>query len=257
MPIAAVAVLLCASLRVGSDERHYLLHVPKTAKANAPLVLVFHGGGGHAAGMPRLTGFDALADAKGFIVAYPEGGGAHWNDTRGLSAADDVAFVGALIDELARTLSIDRSRVFATGYSNGGFFAQRLACDLADRIAGVASVAATMPETLVCKPARAVPVMFVHGTGDPVVLIGGGVVGQGHGRSLSLAAAAKFWRDQDGASGEAVATDLGAGVHRDTWSGRAEVVVYTIRGGGHAWPRGRDMDATAGIWAFFGRQRLR
>ncbi len=54
--------------------RTYLLYIPQSLTKNhpAPLLLVFHRGGGHDYNMPRFTGFDQLADSRGFIIAYPE-----------------------------------------------------------------------------------------------------------------------------------------------------------------------------------------
>src|SRR5258708_38867961 len=82
-----------ATITVGTVDRHYLLHVPDSLKSPAPLVLVFHGGGGHARNMPKFTHFDGLADEQGFVVAYPDSFNRSWNDTRGLSPAADVGFV--------------------------------------------------------------------------------------------------------------------------------------------------------------------
>ena len=229
--------------------------------------------------MPKFTGFDTLADEEGFIVAYPDATNRHWNDTRGLSPADDVAFVRALVDELSRTYLVDPNRVYATGISNGGFFVQRLACDLTDKIAAVASVAATMPENLLpqCKPSRPISVLFMQGTNDPLVHSEGGIVGRNHGRNTSLDVASKFWRDYDQTSAHSVSEALpdvdprdGTRVHLDIYTGGkkgTEVVVYTIQGGGHTWPGGsqylprllvghvsQDINATSEIWRFFDRQ---
>lgn len=266
-------------IRVGGLTRTYLFYVPQSVTRNhpAPLVLVFHGGGGHAYNMPRFTGFDRLADARGFIVAYPESVNTHWNDTRALSRADDVAFARTLITELEHSYSIDPARVYATGISNGGFFSQRLACELSSQIAAVASVAATMPETLppVCHPSNPLSILFMQGTADPLVHIEGGPVARTHGRNISLADATKFWIDHNQTAKQPDSSDLpsrdtnGTSVHRDIYSGGkqdTEVVVYTIRGGGHTWPGGpqyfpaflvgkvnHDINATAAIWDFFSR----
>lgn len=156
-----------------------------------PLVLVFHGGGGHPATMPNFTHFDSLADHKKFLVAYPESFNKSWNDTRGLSPADDVGFIRALIAELQRTHNTDPKRTYAAGISNGGFFSNRLACDLTDKLAAIAAVAATMPETLVpvCKPSVPISVMLIHGSKDPLVHIDGGPVLRDRGVAISLAQA--------------------------------------------------------------------
>jgi polyhydroxybutyrate depolymerase len=270
------------TITVGGVIRNYLLHVPASLPKGqpAPLVLVFHGGGGHARNMPNATHFDSLADEQGFIVAYPDSFNRSWNDTRGLSPADDVGFIRALIDELQRTAGIDPKRVYATGISAGGFFSQRLACDLTDKIAAVASVAATMPDSLVpvCKPSRPISVMFMNGTKDPLVHIEGGPVLRDRGVAIALAAASKFWRDFDQTTSPAVMQDLpdhandGTTIHREQFDGGkqgTQVVVYTIVGGGHAWPGGsqylpafligkasHNLDATAEIWKFFQKHNL-
>jgi len=267
------------SIVVGSLTRNYLLHVPKSSRASrrAPLVLVFHGGGGHDWNMPGFTHFDELSDEEGFFVAYPDGANQHWNDGRDVSTADDVGFVRALIMELERSNPIDPRRVYATGISNGGFFSNRLACDLTDKIAAIASVAATMPEVLVplCKPSRAISVLYMQGTDDPLVPIDGGKIGLArarHGLCISLADAANFWREHDHTSSAPSVFDVpdsandGTRVHREAWTGGkddTEVVVYTIKGGGHTWPGGpqylprlivgktsQNLDATQTIWEF-------
>ncbi|HXQ25430.1 MAG TPA: alpha/beta fold hydrolase [Candidatus Acidoferrales bacterium] len=296
--IAGRALSLRASLRqaAAADEkhsivvdgatRHYLLHVPKNlpSKDPVPLVLVFHGGGGHDWNMPGFTHFDELADDEGFLVAYPDSFNKNWNDTRGLSPSDDVGFIRALIDEVSRSHPVDPHRIYATGISNGGFFSNRLACDLTDKIAAIASVAATMPQSLVpaCKPSRPISVLYMHGTNDPLVPINGGKIGfqagRARGDNISLADAAQFWRAQDRISSPPVRTELpdrfndGTHVHRDIWTGGAddtEVAVYTIEGGGHTWPGGpqylpiiivgkasQNLNATRTIWEFFQSQAL-
>ena len=274
------------SIRVGSLTRNYILHVPEDLPSGrpAPLVLVFHGGGGHDWNMPGFTHFDDLADHEGFVVAYPDAVNRNWNDSRDVSTADDVGFTRALIDDVSRAHSIDPHRIYATGISNGGFFSNRLACDLADKIAAIASVAATMPEPLVgaCKPSRPISVMYIQGTEDPLVPINGGKIGFKRGRSrgecISLADSEAYWLKNDRISSALVANNLpdrfddGTHVRREVWSGGAddtEVVAYTIGGGGHTWPGGpqylpalivgkasQNLNATRTIWEFFQAQAL-
>jgi polyhydroxybutyrate depolymerase len=274
------------TLVVSGVTRHYLLHVPANLPAGrrVPVVLVFHGGGGRASRMPGLTGFDQLADREQFIVAYPDGVGRNWNDGRGRSTAGDVDFVRALLDELERSYPVDARLVYATGISNGGFFSNRLACELSGRIAAIASVAATMPEPLIqtCKPARPISVLYIQGTDDPLVPIDGGKIGFRRGRSLgrniSLSESAGFWRRVDGIRSSPVVENLpdrvedGTHVSREVWPGGrdgTEVVIYTVVGGGHAWPGGpqylpkfivgrasRNLDATRAISEFFARHSL-
>jgi polyhydroxybutyrate depolymerase len=274
------------TLDVNGVSRDYLLHVPEDLPLHqrVPLVLVFHGGGGRASQMPRLTGFDVLADREHFIVAYPDGVGHHWNDGRDRSSADDVGFIRELLADLQRSYPVDPRRVYATGISNGGFFSNRLACELSDRIAAIASVAATMPEPLAaeCKPARPISVLYVQGTEDPLVPIDGGKIGFRHGRSLgqnvSLADSLTFWRGVDAMTSAPSVDNLpdrvddGTHVRREIWTGgkdHTEVGAYIIDGGGHTWPGGpqylprfivgrasQNLDGTRAIYRFLSQHSL-
>jgi len=285
-PLLSPSVLFGAddverTLAVDGVTRRYLLHVsPGLHGRNSPspLVLVFHGGGGRASGMEKLTRFDEAADRHGFLLVYPEGVGRHWNDGRGLSDVDDVGFVAALVKDLSARLPVDPHRVFAAGISNGGFFSQALACRLADTFAAVASVAATMGEPLLpaCKPARPVSVMFVMGDEDPLVPIGGGPVARTRGRAVSLDAAVRFWAAKDEISAPRMSEEIPDRDPKDGTRTRHEscqwglegaaVEAWIVEGGGHTWPGGlqylpkfligatsRDFDATDEILKFFER----
>jgi polyhydroxybutyrate depolymerase len=268
-------------LSVGGRVRTYLVHRPPGFHAGLPVVLAFHGGGGTAAGMARLSGLDAVADAHGFVVVYPQGIGNSWAGGKGDTPADeagvdDVGFVDALIDRLVAEDGIDPTRVFATGMSSGGFMTQRLGCELASRIAGIAPVAATLIETIAqtCAPGVHMPVLEIQGTADPLVPYGGGHVrGRGPGGNPTLAAPATIahWASVNGCSAPprtaalpVVARD-GTRVRTDTYPcPGGPVVLYTVVGGGHTWPGGeqylpvrvvgrttRQFNASETIWAFF------
>lgn len=276
-------------LQIGGLERTYLVRLPPSYEASRrwPLVLALHGGGGRGRDMERLTHLGEIADRRGFVVVYPDGYWRRWADGRGTTpperaGVDDVAFVAALLDELGRSLAIDPARVYATGISNGGFFANRLACELAGRIAAVAAVAATIGESLAarCRPSRPVPVLIIHGARDPLVPWDGGemTVGAG-GRILSAPATAARWAGLDGCDPAPAVTALparaadGTSVRREAYGGcrgGVEVLLYAIEGGGHAWPGGlqylperligktnRDLDAGEVIMEFFERHAVR
>ena len=258
------------SISVGEDKRTYILHLPARHDSSRPLplVLAFHGGSGTGPGMARLTDFDEIADREGFAVAYPNGIDRHWNDFRQLSKTDDVSFIRALIDYLVSEEHIDPKRVYATGISNGGFFSSTLACELTDKIAAIAAVAATMgegePEH--CVPSRPISVLYMHGSEDPIVPIDGGAVAKTRGRCISQDAAVRFWRDFD-KTGSKQETYAPSRVHRAAYSGGkdgTEVVQYVVDGAGHVWPGGSQylpafivghatnaVNATEVIWKFF------
>ncbi|MGQ0549026.1 MAG: alpha/beta hydrolase family esterase, partial [Armatimonadota bacterium] len=183
------------SIVVGGLGRSFRLYVPPShdRMRPAPLVIALHGGGGTGTAMERLTvgGLNRLAARDGFVVAYPDGLERHWNDGRGIDEyrahrenIDDVGYVAALIDHLAQTHGIDRSRVYAAGISNGGLFSQRLARELAPRIAAIGVVVALMTDKIAVMraPARPVSVLLMPGTEDPLVPWAGGDVGFRGGR---------------------------------------------------------------------------
>ena len=270
-------------LQSGGRTRTYLVHTPKNYNSATrwPLVLVIHGRLGTGAGMARIAHFDEFADSNGIIAVYPDGVDHSWADGRGASPAeragvDDVAFFAALLDKLEATYSIDPSRVYATGLSNGGFMSYDLACNLAARVAAIASVGATFSEPLSqqCHPARPISVLAIHGTGDPIVPYAGGEMKRGSGGTiLSATDSAKAWARLDGCSANPAQDTLpaksseGLDTRREIYSGckqNVAVALYSVVGGGHTWPGGkqylpqflvgktsRDFDANEVIWQFF------
>lgn len=286
-PAATATAFQTISLPLPNRPRSYLLYVPTTARAHAPmpLVVALHGGGGHAHQADHHFRWSALAEREGFAVAYPEGTGKSWNDGRDdtPSAAvrdnvDDVRFLAALIDDVATRAPIDRKRVYMNGISNGAFMTARFACERADLVAAIGLVAATVgPDVLArCKPARRVSVIAFSGTADPIVPFDGGSVHIGpfmRGKAASFADAIRLWTTVSTCSTPPTRRDLpdldtadGSTVHLDAYAcdSGAAVDAYTIIGGGHAWPGGtqylprklvgpvnHDIDATATMWTFF------
>jgi polyhydroxybutyrate depolymerase len=268
--------------------RVYTLHVPPGLDKSrpVPLVLVFHGGGGTSAFAERDTGFSAVADRERFLVAYPQGYRKSWNDGRNVAdiaaqkdKVDDIAFIAALLDDVAVDYKVDGNRVFATGISNGGFFSHYLAVNLSSRIAAIAPVSGGLPESLRERfhPENPVSVLILHGTADPLVPYGGGDVslfGKKRGRLLPTEEAAGKWADRNGCRGELVEGSVinadprdGCQVRPFAYSGCREgtgVSLYRIENGGHTWPDGlqylpkrmvgpvcRDIHGADVIWEFF------
>ena len=283
MVLALSSLFACAAdpiehLTSGGVDRTFYVHVPD-AKGALPLVLVFHGGGLHSdykgRNMPNFTGFDALADEKGFIAVYPDGLNGNWGDGRGHSQSeqdgiDDVAFVDAVLAQVEKEHSVDSKRIYATGISNGGFFSQRLACERSEVFAAIGSIAATLPANLVCKPSSPISVAMYNGTADPLVPYGGGQVAKDRGLATSTDDTVAAWKKTDGCTTPAATEDLdpvddGTSVHRFSWScGSTAVMLVRVDGGGHTWPgraqylpksmigpASQDLDATADEWAFF------
>ncbi len=278
-------------------KREYWVHDPRAGKYDAPqkprpLLIVLHGGGGKADRFDVMTGaensFDALADREDLLIAYPQGYDKQWNDGREIKNVkaqkldlDDVGFISGMIEELMRSSDVDPRRIYATGPSNGGHMANRLACDLSDKIAAVGIVIANMPVKYEnkCHPAHPVSVLIMNGTEDPFIPFDGGtvkVLGQERGEDLSTAQTFSFWLRHAGFKGDGRdikaemlpdddPADRTRVMQQDYKSpGGPEVVLYTVQGGGHTWPGGRqylfkmlvgrvshDINATSVIWDFF------
>ena len=242
---------------------------------------------GNAAQMRRASAyrFEQLADEHGFIVVYPEGYEGHWNDCRrkGPFAAkqlriDDVAFMRALVAHFRSTHAVDSARVFAVGISNGAHFSYRLALEAPELVRAVAAVAASVPteDNFDCTPVRgAVSVLIINGTEDPINPFEGGrvtIFGFGdRGTVLSTRESASYFARRNGIVGAPIVEQLPpkgstrTSVERTHWrsTSGADVVLYTIRGGGHTLPQprptaprilgrtDRGFDSPAEIWRFF------
>ena len=234
------------ALTVGGLQRTYLVHAP--AGPARGLVLNLHGAGMSGAQQAGLTGYDAVADQYGFVVAYPDGIDLSWADGRGASVpdrqgVDDVGFLAALIARLSGEYAIAPGRVFVTGMSAGAFMANRLACDRADLVSAIAPVAGTLGAGVGCAPSRPVSVLMIHGTADPVVPFNGGpMMGRGGGSDIvSAPAMAERWRQLDGCP-PFTSDPAGSEMSRQSAAGCAggtDVTLLAVNGGGHTWPAGR------------------
>jgi polyhydroxybutyrate depolymerase len=259
--VAGASFVFGSSDREGSLEfdglkRTYRVHVPASYDGSnpVPLVLVLHGGFSTGRIIERATGMSDFADKKGFIVVYPDGLNGHWNDGRKSPShrwgdVDDVGFIRALITNLELSYNIDKKRVYACGISNGGMMSHRLGMEMTDVLAAIASIAGAIPERMVPKfaPSEPISVVMFHGTDDQFVPYNGGVGRDVRGGNvLSVHEAAEMWAKADRCPLAPKTEDLpdvnpsdGTRVIRETYGpgkGGAAVVVYTIKGGGHAWP---------------------
>lgn len=272
----------------GGAERAYLVYVPKKVDPGkpTPVVLVLHGATMTAAIMERFTGLNDTADAAGFVVVYPNGTGPAellltWNSGGFAPAvakgkADDVAYIGKVLDDLQTVVNVDRKRVFACGLSNGGMMCYRLAAEMSERIAAIASVAGTLAVEK-CEPKRPVPVLHFHGTADKLVPF--------RGPNKNVAPFLKFssvedtidaWVKLNGCDKRPKVSALPKPeddheVTRKVFgSGKqdSEVILYVVKDGGHTWP-GRpiggdpllgaytlNINANDLIWEFFQRHPM-
>lgn len=271
-------------------DRSFIIYLPLgyNNAVKMPMVFVIHGGSGTPEGMIRLADFKPIADKEKVVLVYPAGHQKNWNDGRPTTpnqmGINDVGFFNRMCDYMIANHSVDANSIYATGISNGGFMASRLGCELSNRIAAIAVVAATMEANSVspnCNLNRPVPAIYIHGTADPLVPFAGGVMtagGTAGGTILSHFQAIDRWAALNRCNNSPAVYDLpdiavdGTTVKQRVYSGgtnASEVVSYVVMNGGHTWPQGfqylsesiiglttQDMNANDVIWAFFKRFRL-
>ena len=297
----------------GYADRPFGVYVPSSYSDDArmPVVVFLHGGGGNGEQTQTTTcSGDDLADEhclhvigerEGFITVYPNGTGTRllrnvrtWNAGGGgpdyactsgyacEAGVDDVAYLGALLDELEREFNVDVSRIYFSGFSNGAAMAHRVGCEMADRVAAIAPVSgqnqfATNED---CAPSRAMPVLAIHGTDDPcwTYATSTDACADFDPRpKIGVAESTDGWVTRNGCQDEGEIAPLpdaapdGMTSDVTVWggcAGGAEVRLITVHGGGHVFPSGeitsprartdaatRDF-GTEVLWEFFARFRL-
>jgi polyhydroxybutyrate depolymerase len=281
---SAAAASSTETIRVSGVERSYILHMPSASKGPLPVIVALHGGGSNAEAMERYSRLSDTADARDFIVAYPEGSGRvtgihTWNAGNCCAFAqrngvDDVAFIAAVIDDVVSHHGGDASRVLVTGMSNGAMMAYRFAAREPGRVAAVAGVAGSV-EFDASDILGPVPVLHFHGTEDHHVPVKGGVGSKSLTRSSfnSLDHTVRAWLAANKANpiprlipvpdlaDDGMTTIRQEYVASET---RSPIVVYLITGGGHTWPGSSraerllgsstmDFDANEVMWEFLMR----
>jgi polyhydroxybutyrate depolymerase len=304
------------TLTVDNVERNYVVHLPKgyDDKQHYPVVVLLHGINQEADDMERLTHFNELADKDSVIAVYPSALHGRWNfgametqrtyprrgpygrpgwggyprrypggqpregeRQRPAARVDDIDFFNRMLDKLGTRFAVDTSRVYFAGLSDGGFMTMKIGCGLTDRVAGIATVGAAMPKTMVCVPSRPLPVMLINGTSDPVVKYGGGETRNSALRTISAEDTAKEWSRLNRCNEKPAHSKLnkskgGMETKIDTFEGCQEnsaVVLYSVKGGGNTWPGGeqyevektigktsQDFNANEEIWKFLVTRKL-
>jgi polyhydroxybutyrate depolymerase len=263
------------TMSYGGYTRDYIVYKPAgyNSSQTYPLVFNLHGYSSNATQQMQYSQMNNVADTGRFIVVYPNGVANAWNVGFGAgtpygSGINDVGFLSKITDTLQQQLSIDPKRIYSCGMSNGGYLSHRLACEMPGTFAAVASVTGSMTDSTAfyCNPARAVPVLQIHGTTDPVVNYNGLTQSYAIERLLDL------WRTKDNctATRDTIAiqntslTDNSTAqlIRNNTCGGGSKVYFFKVTGGGHTWPGGaidiptngntnRDFNASQEIWKFF------
>jgi polyhydroxybutyrate depolymerase len=267
------------TLTSSGETRSYLLYVPDSYQRSTPaaLVIALHGYSSKPSDMAYTSRWNDLADQEGFIVAYPRGSGSptYWRSSATTYAPDssqgDVQFISDLIDQLEAEYNIDTARIYVNGMSMGGGMSYVLACRLANRIAAVGGVAGAYSYPLnLCNPSRPVPFIAFHGTEDATVSYEGETLEE---YNLTFPPILPFIEGlaEINQCAQSTATPREEEISITNYTGcaqDAEVILYTIHGGGHTWPGdpsgtttqwGRttqQIDATLLMWEFFEQHPL-
>lgn len=242
------------AITVAGTLRTYILFRPPgldTSKP-VPLVIVMHGWTQDAAGVVSMTSYEDLASKNGFVAVFPEGDGRSWNAgfCCGHNTDDDVGFISALIDHLVPDQNIDRTRILATGMSNGAMMSQRLGCELAGKITAVVSVSGSLGLDS-CSPSRPISILEMHGVQDDTIPYNGGRYPGVAGTFLPSMTVMQKWAAVDGCAGTPPAVDQGTFTSY-TWTScqaGSKVVLDAVKTGSHEWFL--DPNATTTGWDFF------
>jgi polyhydroxybutyrate depolymerase len=263
------------TIKHGGLKRTAVVHIPPGYDGTKPVALVFnnHGNMHYASMQAKMSHLNEFADKRNVVTVAPQGTGGlatGWNVGKSpmgyvYDKVDDVGFFKAMLDELDKTICLDKRQVYCTGFSLGGSMCYRLSCDEADKFAAIASVSG--PDgTVTCKPSRPVPLLHIHGTADSFA-------GYKPDKNGGIYKGAEFYvsnhAKRSGCSNKTKVTFTKGKVTCKTYEGckdNVEVTLCTVEGGGHTWPGGdgwllggtvnKDIKASEMILDFFAKYTL-
>jgi poly(3-hydroxybutyrate) depolymerase len=238
------------SFQVAGVARTYVIHVPGGLSNNPPLVFNIHGYNIDGALMRTITQMDKVADREKFIIIYPSAINKSWN----MSGGDDLTFLRALVDTVDAQYHIDRNRVYASGFSQGGFMSFLLGCKYSDVFAAIAPVSGMLNST--CTFKRPVPMFLKFGTKESVASVS------------QFMSSVNSWLKLDSCPGTPVVTrpypasnpkSAVTRLYYGPCAQGSEVVVDTVSGGTHDWVLNADTNVNTSeeVWAFLKNYSLK
>jgi polyhydroxybutyrate depolymerase len=273
------------SMIIDGRVRTYTLNLPPNYydSTGFSLVVAMHGGGGSAAQFESTSLLTEKANAAHFIVVYPEGvqstgplAARTWNagtccDYAVVNNINDVGFISQLVDKLLGAYKINPKKVYATGHSNGGMLAYRLACEIPGKIAAIAANSTTMVVTKPCNPTRPVPVLHMHSILDTnVPYTGGKGTGPTNVYFPPTDSVLNVWSLKDMCANPSQTITSNSSYTYKKWtscSNNITIQFYLTQDGGHAWPGGLPgsangdtpstaINANILLWDFFQQYQL-
>lgn len=303
------------NVEMNDTTRTFVVHLPKSynSEQRYPVMILLHGFDQDAAQIERLTHFNDFADRNNIIAVYPNALNGRWGIGAGAAPQTyrrgpyrrpgiwgpgypppgqrvpdnrqgaahgpaDIPFLNRVLDKVLDRYSADPERIYAAGLGEGGFMALRMGCNMAERIAGIATVGAAIPRNLNCIPARPVPLVMMNGTEDPIVHFNGGRYKEGLIHLLSAEDSAKQWARQNRCEEKAAESKI-APLEKggkdtklysfDDCGEGAQVALYVVKDGGNTWPGGEQfmnekeigktseaINADDTIWKFLSSKKI-
>ena len=230
-------------IEYGKTKRRFIVYLPKGYENTTPhsLIMAFHGYASTPFSLEKFTHFDSMANNGNIVVIYPEGttslvGLRGW-DT-GLHPtikSNDVLFVSDMLNQIQSNLCINPRQIYATGFSNGGGFVAKLACQLSNRVAAFASISGSYVTVFrTCGALRPLPILEFHGTKDTIVPY----FGLEEKNELAALTWATRWAKRDNCNSKPIITNQNI-ITEYQWMGCSDnttVIHYKINGEGHSWP---------------------
>ena len=247
-----------------SIERLYYIYEPENldASRSIPVLFALHGYGSTAMRHFNYTNYEPIADANNLVVIYPQGStnsglSTHWNNGgwTSKSTAKDIEFIDTIIDFLKVKISLDETRIYSSGMSNGGYMSYHLACNLDNTFAAVASVTGSMTTDTYdnCSPSHPTSSIQIHGLLDYTVPY------NGNSGSKSIEDVISYWVNYNSCDNNPETlikysndNDL---ISIDTYNGclnNVNVKLILHPEMGHTWPftESYSIDASQEIWDF-------
>ncbi|MCW2259689.1 MULTISPECIES: alpha/beta hydrolase family esterase [Sphingobacterium] len=262
------------AIQYKETKRKYIVYTPKgyDVQKSYPVVFNFHGSGMTPAEQMLYTKLNHTADKYGFIIVYPKGIKEDWNVGYGMSyknGTDDIGFTDALLTQIEKDYNVNSKKVFATGLSRGGFFCHRIAAELSHRFSAVASIGATLPDSVAYynQNKNEIGVLMVHGKADEIVDYEGK-----HGGYSSAMNSYDYWKgslftDEKSTKINKVKNDHTEVEILESTYGNKSVILISIDNGGHTWPgaddfniglpiglTSKEFDVNEYMWKFFNKQ---
>ena len=274
--VFAHSQLITDSILVENHYRSFSYNLPEKSFKGGSILFVMHGSGGSSKDViQKTTKLQSIANNEKLLIIYPDGYQHYWNECRKYSTAaankeniNEGAFFTAMINMFYKKFKINKTNVFAAGFSGGGHMAYKLALTMPSKIKAIAAIVANLPDSASCDCTyanKALPVLIINGTADETNHYYGGemfVNNASYGVMLSTENTFKYWATLAGyktAPQKNILPDKDTADHKtiESYSYQQQhkptVTLLKVIGGKHDYPG--DIDVYLYAWQFFKAQK--